>query len=97
MTATLMKQNRLSATEKSEKVHRRFASLTSDDVAALEALDPAAARAFENLLLQQYRDEQEHRQHCPVRLDEHSADAHRSRWSHGAGGGRRRPRAEPQP
>jgi hypothetical protein len=85
------------------KVHRRFPHRTAADVAALNALDPQAARELDKLLLAQYREEQAHRAHQTVESDLgpnaleqlHAATA--TRWSHGAGGGRRRPRAEPQP
>lgn len=69
---------------------RRHAHLTAGDVEILEALTPEAARAFENELLAQHRSNRRQREHAPPIASPRGDDA--ARWSHGCGGGRRRPR-----
>lgn len=98
-----MKQQPRKSVEPGGKVHRRFPGLTAEDVAALNALDPAAARELERELRAQARRDKRHQANetpeaelAPGALEQlHAARA--ARWSHGAGGGRRRPRAEPRP
>lgn len=96
-----MKQNAGEEVRRSGKVHRRFPGLTDVDVDALNALDPKAAHELELLIRSQHRDEKRHRRHCTVVADlgdgalERLHGAQGARWSHGAGGGRRRPRLGP--
>lgn len=88
----------------SGRTHRRFAHLTVDDVAALDAIAAVrgvpAAREYERLIRAQHRDELEHRERCPLSTDAApgAVDLLRdaARYSHGPGGGRRRPTREAQ-
>lgn len=85
-----MKQTALQTAEPSGRGFRRFPGLTAADVAALNALEPAMARELEALIRSQERSDRRHRRLCPVLLDERD-EGHHARWSHGPGGGRRRP------
>lgn len=91
-----MKQNARAEVKPGGKVHRQFPGLTADDVAALNALEPDAAKELENLIRSQHRGQSRFRERCPVGLHEMD-EARAARWSHGAGGGRRRPRRAPAP
>lgn len=76
--------------------HRRYPHLTPADVVALDLLEPDAARAHERALRDEWDEEQAYRGLCspeadfgPAALEQlHARRA--SRFSHGAGGGRRR-------
>jgi hypothetical protein len=72
--------------------HRRFPHRTAADVDVLDSLLPAAAREFDRLLRQQHDDERRRQLH-EAEVGDRALEAHHahtaSRWSHGAGGGKR--------
>lgn len=83
------------------RTKRRFPGLSREDVEVLEQLPPGAARAYERELRSQLRSEQRHRHHTTVQSDladpavlERPSGPTSSRWSHGPGGGRKRPTLE---
>ena len=76
--------------------HRRFPGLTKEDVAVLDALEPAAAREFERVVQSQARADKRFRERHvlegdlgPAGLDGASGETV-ARWHRGAGGGLRR-------
>lgn len=62
----------------------------------LEQLPPDAARVFENLIKRQHRSDRRHAEHRADFEEEFSSmSGSQAHWTHGPGGGRRRPRHAP--